>query len=237
MTPDPKTTILKPCWWKAILANPYIAGPIKFILPFAIATALFTALYLIEPYQQFLTLSGLAAAYFFPPAGKESIIPIAILMGYPWWLITIVIFLIDVASALFVVWNFDLTLKIPLLGQLLNRGMTAARNYTEAQPWIRRLSTIGLIFFVFFPLQGTGTMNGSILGRLLGMDGTRVFTSVCIGSLASCLVISLGADVLLDVYQEDPTLGIALLVAVAVAIVAAILGWRMWRGKLRGRRL
>jgi uncharacterized membrane protein len=237
MTSDPKTTIVKPCWWKAILANPYITGSIKFILPFAIATALFTALYLIEPYQQFRTLSGLAALYFFPPAGKESIIPIAILMGYPWWLITIVIFLIDVASALFVVWNFDLTLKIPLLGQLLEKGMTAARDYTEAQPWIRRLSTIGLIFFVFFPLQGTGTMNGSILGRLLGMDEARVFASVCVGSLASCLVISLGADVLLDVYQEDPILGVALLIAVALAAAAVVVGWRMRKERLRRRLL
>jgi len=136
-----------------------------------------------------------------------------------------------------VVWNFDLTLKIPLLGQLLEKGMTAARDYTEAQPWIRRLSTIGLIFFVFFPLQGTGTMNGSILGRLLGMDEARVFASVCVGSLASCLVISLGADVLLDVYQEDPILGVALLIAVALAAAAVVVGWRMRKERLRRRLL
>ena len=97
MTSDPKTTIVKPCWWKAILANPYITGSIKFILPFAIATALFTALYLIEPYQQFRTLW--LAALLLPPA-EGVVIPIAS-DGVPWRLITIVIFLIDVASALF----------------------------------------------------------------------------------------------------------------------------------------
>ena len=236
MTTEPETSVAEPCWWRAILKNRYIVGFIKFTFPFAIGVVLFTVLYMIEPYQQFLTLSGLAAAYFFPPAGKESIIPIAILMGYPWWLITFVIGMIDVAVSLFVVWNFDLALKIPLIGGLLDSGMTAARNYTETQPWIRGISTAGLVFFVFFPFQGTGSMNGSILGRLLGMSEARVFACVSTGSLASTLIIALGADVLLDVYQKNPALGIGLLVGAVLAVVAGVVLWRMRKNRLRGRR-
>ena len=236
MSADHTTNIPEPEGWKALLANPYLVGPIKFILPLAIIPAVFAALYLTEPHEQFLMLSGLIAAYFIPPAGKESIIPIAILMGYPWWLITLVIFLLDVAVSLFVVWNFDLALKIPLVGRLLESGMTIGRNYTETQPWLRRFSTIGLILFVFFPLQGTGAMNGSILGRLLGLEKSRVFACVCTGSLVSCLIIALGADVILDVYRQDPTLGIALLAAVVVAVLAGIAGWRMYKGRLRDRK-
>ncbi|MCE5337269.1 MAG: small multi-drug export protein [Methanomicrobiaceae archaeon] len=235
MTADHTTSTPESDWWKAILQNPYLTGLIKLILPLAIIPTIFAALYLIEPYQQFLIISGLIVAYFVPPAGKETIIPIAILMGYPWWLIMLVIFLLDVAVALFVVWNFDLALKIPLLGRLLESGMTVARNYTESQPWLRRLSTIGLILFVFFPLQGTGAMNGSILGRLLGLEKFRVFGCVCVGSFTSSLVIALGADVLLDVYRQDPTLGIGLLVAIVVAVLAGFVGWRIWKGRLRGR--
>ncbi|HOB17687.1 MAG TPA: small multi-drug export protein [Candidatus Methanoculleus thermohydrogenotrophicum] len=236
MTSDPDTTIQKACWWKAVTANPYVLGSIKFVLPFAIVLAVFVPLYLIVPYEDFLTLSGLAVAYFIPPAGKESIIPIAIMMGYPWWLITLVIFLIDVAVALFVVWNFDLALKIPLIGRLLEGGMTVARNYIETQPLLRRLSAVGLILFVFFPFQGTGTMNGSILGRLLGMDEAQVLSCVCIGSLASCLVIALGTDAILDVYRMDPVLGIMLLILVTIVVVAVVAGWWMWKGRLRRRR-
>lgn len=225
----------KPDGWMALFANPRLITLIKFILPLALILIIFVALYLTEPYQQFLIISGLIVAYFVPPAGKESIIPIAILMGYPWWLITLVIFLLDVAVSLFVVWNFDLALKIPFVGRLLESGMTVGRNYTEAQPWLRRFSTIGLILFVFFPLQGTGAMNGSILGRLLGLDKHRVFACVCTGSLASCLVIALGADVLLDIYQQNPTLGIGILIAIIVAVVAAVVGWRIHKERLRGR--
>lgn len=235
MSTDNTTHIPRPEGWKALLENPYLAGPIKFILPLAIIPAVFIVLYLIEPYQQFLIISGLLFAYFVPPAGKESIIPIAIVMGYPWWLITLAIFLLDVAVSLFVVWNFDLALKIPLIGRLLESGMTAGRNYTERQPWLRRFSTVGLILFVFFPLQGTGAMNGSILGRLLGLEKSRVFACVCAGSLASTLIIALGADVLLDVYRQDPVLGIGLLAAIVIAVLAAVVGWRMHKGRLRER--
>lgn len=235
MTADRKTITPDKEGWRTLLANPYLAGSIKFILPLAIIPAVFAGLYLTEPYQRFLIISGLIVAYFVPPAGKESIIPLAILMDYPWWLVTAVIFLLDVAVSLFVVWNFDLALKIPVVGRLLESGMTIARNYTESQPWLRQFSTVGLTLFVFFPLQGTGAMNGSILGRLLGLDKARVFGCVCIGSLTSCLVFALGADVLLDVYRQNPALGIGILAAIAVAVVAAVVGWRLYKGRLRER--
>ncbi|MFA7199723.1 MAG: small multi-drug export protein, partial [Methanoculleus sp.] len=125
--------------------------------------------------------------------------------------------------------------RLPLIGRLIESGMTAGRNYTTTQPWLRRFSTIGVILFVFIPLQGTGAMNGSILGRLLGLEKFRVFGCACIGSIASCLVFSLGADVLLDVYRQSPTLGIGILVAIIVAVVTGIVGWRLHRRRLRGR--
>ncbi len=235
MTADPATSTTDMAWGGTLLQNPYLIGLIKFVLPLAIIPAVFAALYLTEPYQQFLVISGLIVAYFVPPAGKETIIPIAVLMGYPWWLIMLVIFLLDVAVSLFVVWNFDLALKIPFVGRLLESGMAVARRYTETLPWLRRLSTVGLILFVFFPLQGTGAMNGSILGRLLGLDKFRVFSCVCIGSFTSSLAIALGADLLIDIYRQDPALGIGLLVLIVAAILAGVVGWRMRERRLHGR--
>ncbi len=235
MSADDMTDTPRPEGYKDLVANPYLVGSIKFVLPLALIPAVFAALYLIEPYEQFLIISGLVAAYFVPPAGKETIIPLAVVLGYPWWLITLVIFLLDVAVSLFVVWNFDLALKIPIIGRLLESGMTIGRNYTESQPWLRRFSTIGLILFVFFPLQGTGAMNGSVLGRLLGLNNNRVFGCVCIGSLTSCLVFALGSDVLLDVYRQDPTLAIGILITIIVAVVAAVVGWRAHKKRLRSR--
>ncbi|HQN92011.1 MAG TPA: hypothetical protein PK336_07085, partial [Methanoculleus sp.] len=78
---DDATGVSQRVWWRTILENRYIAGPIKFLLPFGIGIILFAILYLLLPYQDFLNLSGLLAAYFIPPAGKESIIPIAIMVA------------------------------------------------------------------------------------------------------------------------------------------------------------
>jgi len=237
MSMNDTTGVSKRVWWRTILDNPYIAGPIKFLLPFGIGITLFAILYLLLPYQDFLNLSGLLGAYFIPPAGKESIIPIAIMVGYPWWLVTFAIFMVDTAVSLFIVWNFDLALKIPLIGRLLESGMRAGQEYFEARPWVRRFSTIGLILFVFFPLQGTGAMNGSILGRLLGLEKARVFLCVCTGSFSSSLLISLGADVLLDIYRQNNALGLGLLAVVLVTIVATVVALRLRKKRFRERKL
>ncbi len=223
--------------WNALSAGPAAVSILAFILPLSIIPLVLAFLYVSLPYTDFLLYASLITAYFVPPAGKESIIPAVILMGQPWWLISAVLVLLDVAVALFIAWNFELALRVPVLGRVLEGGLAATQRYAEMHPRIRDLSTIGLILFVFFPFQGTGAMNGSILGRLLGMDRYRVFACVTAGSLAACLTISLGADAILEVYWQDPALGIALLVLLAAAMVAAIAGWRIYRRRLRERRV
>jgi len=84
MTSDPDTTIQKACWWKAVTANPYVLGSIKLSSRLPSSWRCLSLSYLIVPYEDFLTLlRACRLAYFIPPAGKESIIPIAIMMGYP----------------------------------------------------------------------------------------------------------------------------------------------------------
>ncbi|MDN7025144.1 small multi-drug export protein [Methanoculleus sp. FWC-SCC1] len=225
---------------KAVSAYLQARGPVayaatKFVLPLAIIPLILGLLYLTLPHGDFLFFAGLSAGYFIPPFGKESIIPIAILAGHPWWLIVTLLVALDAAVALFIVWNFDLALKIPLIGGLLERGLTMMSTYTREHPGLRNVSTIGLFLFVFFPFQGTGAMNGSILGRLLGMDAQRVFACVMAGSVTSCLIIALGTDVILDLYRDSPLLGIAVLLLAALAAAAAYLGWRRHQRRLRER--
>jgi len=70
-------------------------------------------------------------AYFFPPLGKESIIPIGVSGGeitIPLYnqqiivtsinplIMALTIAFIDIVVALFLVWNYDLAEKIPIIG-------------------------------------------------------------------------------------------------------------------------
>jgi len=41
--------------------------------------------------------------------------------------------------------------------------------------------------------------------------------------------------VILDVYRQDPALGIGILAAIVVAVLAAVVGWRVHKGRLRER--
>ena len=72
-------------------------------------------------------------AYFFPPLGKESVIPIGVSGGeltipiinqhivvpsiYP-LVMALTIAFVDIIVALFLLWNYDLAKKIPLVGKL-----------------------------------------------------------------------------------------------------------------------
>ncbi|WP_243669723.1 hypothetical protein [Methanoculleus chikugoensis] len=68
MSADDMTDTPGPESYKDLLANPpYLAGSIKFVLPLAIIPAVFAALYLIEPYQRFLIISGANRCLLCPP--------------------------------------------------------------------------------------------------------------------------------------------------------------------------
>jgi len=43
---------------------------------------------------------------FIPRPGKESIIPIGIGLGIPWWLMVLTLTLLDVVTSLFMIMNF-----------------------------------------------------------------------------------------------------------------------------------
>ncbi len=53
----------------------------------------------------------------------------------------------------------------------------------DKQPWMRKATFFGLICFVGFPLAATGSIGGSIFGRLLGMSRIATFNGIMIGTL------------------------------------------------------
>ncbi len=74
-------------------------------------------LFLYLPTDQFILGVSLFALYMASGAGKESIIPVMMGFGYPWWLFLAWIVTIDMTLAVLISLNFDLLLKIPVLGR------------------------------------------------------------------------------------------------------------------------
>ncbi len=89
----------------------------------------------------------------------------------------------DVMVALFVSFHMGIIFRLPVVGPRIADMVTDGQFILKKQPWIRRAAFFGLVSFVIFPTSTTGSIGGSIFGRLLGMKRFRVVLAILIGSL------------------------------------------------------
>lgn len=213
---------------------------IKFFLPFAIALLVFFILYLFVDSKISGKLFFLMFAYFFPPLGKESIIPIGVSGGEltipiinqhivvpeinP-LLMALTIAFVDIIVALFLLWNYDLAKEIPLVGKFISKVEDIGKNSSTKYSWIKPLRFIGIVLFVMVPFQGSGGLVGSIIGRLIGMKPWATFFAISIGAIIGCLLIAYFAEALLSVIVQNFLIGI-LIVIILVIIVIMIFVYR-----------
>ncbi len=217
---------------KAISFIHEMSGPAKILfrllIPFVFGAIFILVLYLSLDRSVFILLTGLMAVYFIPPAGKESVIPIAIATGViPWWLIAPVLAVIDILCALFMVLNFELALKIPFFGtKLMKTIVDNGSSFFEKHPWIKGFSSIGLTIFVIIPLQGTGGLTTPVIGKMIGMPGKNIMFAVIVGSLISCYSIALGSEYVYQLFIYNICFGILAILLIASIIIIC---WYLWK--------
>jgi hypothetical protein len=204
----------------------YTQSILKLTLPFGILAIHLVLLYFFLDPTAFLVTIGLMVAYVLPPAGKETVIPAGIALGIPWWLIAVSITMIDLETALFMGWNFELLLKLPMLGKALESFIRKTRDFIAEQPWLKKIYFAGIVVLVMVPVLGSGGIRGSIIGQLLGMQKTTVFLAIVIGAFFGCFGIALGALFLQELFLQSILSGIT---AVAGLIIIALLGWMYWK--------
>ena len=89
----------------------------------------------------------------------------------------------DVMVAMFVAIHMGIVFRIPWVGPRIEDIVSDGHFILRKQPWIRRAAFFGLVCFVIFPTSTTGSVGGSIFGRLLGMKRWRVVVAILIGSI------------------------------------------------------
>lgn len=162
-----------------------------FLIPILLGVILILALWLLYDTERFFQITGLIFLYFIPPAGKESIIPTAIAFGFPWQVVCFVFTYVDIVLCLFMLWNFDIICKIPFMGKWIHYLVQNGSVFLSKHLWVERFCFIGLSTFVFIPLQGSGSIGGVILGRILGMSTVQIFIAVLIGTFLQSYLIGL----------------------------------------------
>ncbi|UCE38368.1 MAG: small multi-drug export protein [Thermoplasmata archaeon] len=211
----------------------------QFFVPWGIALLVIACLFVFLSTDKFATLGFWMLVYFFPPFGKESVIPLAIagdrLEGavpfeYPEgfvaiepWLIALAVAFLDIIVGLFLIWNFDFVEKIPLMGKYIAKLEKKGSTILKENKFIRALSFVGVVLFVMFPFQGSGGVGASIVGRAIGMNPYKVWGAIIIGALSGCFLIAYAADSFFAVFLQNPIIGILILVVIVVVAAFMIL--------------
>lgn len=205
-----------------------------FFMPFIIASFYILLLYTIIANENiFWVVGGGISAYFFPPFGKESVIPgtISVLMASKYNLsapaiITLVsgsIAFVDVVTSYFLLWNFYIAEKIPFVGKWIKRFEEFGAQKMKEKAWISKIAFVGVALFVVFPFQGSGGVGGSILGKVIGMNKYQAWFAIITGSFVGCFMIGiisyyLGGAVL-SAFRSSIFKGVGVLILIIVVFI------------------
>lgn len=123
----------------------------------------------------------------------------------------------DVMVALFVTFHMGILFRLPNIGPKIAMLVWDGKFIMDAQPWIKRMAFFGLVLFVIFPTSTTGSIGGSIFGRLLGLSRWLTVGGVLIGSiLGNALMYAFSKQINQYIGPENywiKIIGIALLIA------------------------
>ena len=125
----------------------------------------------------------------------------------------------DMMVAIFVAFHMAILFYIPWVGQKLRDLVSDGRFVLAKQPWIRHAAFSGLVIFVIFPTSTTGSIGGTIFGRLLGMSRARVLIAIFLGSILGNGIMLVGARFFNEYLSGD---NVWLKLGGVMAIVAAL---------------
>ena len=135
-------------------------------------------------------------------------------------------------TAFFYAYNFDLLERLPRLGPWVHRTRASMQATLDEKPWIRRFALFGVGFFVLLPLPGSGTLGGSIVGRLVGLSRWGSFIAVAIGGSLVCFVYGWFGESLVRFGDAHRLTTVEKVGAAAVfLVVLAVIG--KWIGRRR----
>ncbi|MEW6360460.1 MAG: small multi-drug export protein [Planctomycetota bacterium] len=138
------------------------------------------------------------------------------------WLMVVITFYMEVATAVFLIPNIDLLYRVPMLGPWLDQIQLASWEVLQANAWLRRLTWFGLVIFVALPVMGTGATGGTFFGRLLGLTRFMTVLGVTVGGAIGCVALGFATAFLQrraqDLFQH-PAIYISTLVLLVIFLI------------------
>lgn len=161
-----------------------------------------------------LAIRAVAAFFVF---GKFAILEPTTALS-PETLFALIVYM-DLAVAVVISSHMAAVFRLPWVGKRLVALTRDGQFMLQAQPWMRRMTFVGLVVFVMFPLAATGSIGGAIFGRLLGLRRRTTFIGVSLGSVLGCGLMYFGAEFIRAHFgRDDPLVKLG-----GIGVVLAIL--------------
>ena len=103
---------------------------------------------------------------------------------------------LDVMWAVVLTWHAGALFHVPWLGNRLKSAVQEGSSLIKRNRWMRHATVAAVLCFVMLPISSTGSIGGSLLGRLLGLSRRATLTVVLVGSVLGCAAMYAGAEIL-----------------------------------------
>ena len=175
--------------WLGTLIGPWILTIILFVVIYGLWGPQFT--------WKLLVAAGASFAFL----GRFSIITPTLKLdpSVLFWMVTYQ----DVMVALFFAFHVGFMFRLPWIGPKIAALSSDSEFILSHQPWMKRMTFLGLLAFIAFPLAATGSVGGAIFGRLLGLSRWAIFWGSAIGAVIGNAAMLFLAEIVLEYLPED----------------------------------
>jgi len=133
--------------------------------------------------------------------------------------LVILVLYMDVMTACVLAFHLGFIFRLPVVGRRLYALVEDGHFILQSNPWMKRATFLGLVAFVMFPLAATGSLGGSIFGRLLGMSRLGTLVGITLGNVLGCALMYFGSELITrHVGRDNPWLLVG-----GFAVIGAIL--------------
>lgn len=178
--------------WLGTLIGPLILTLVAFGMVYAIAGPRFCWQLLLATGASFVALGRFSIITRFP--GLDLLTPSSL-----FWMVTFQ----DVMVALFFAFHVGFMFRVPWIGPKIAALSSDSEFILAHQPWMKRMTFLGLLAFIAFPLAATGSVGGAIFGRLLGLSRWAIFWGSTIGAVIGNAIMLFLAEFVKDSLPEN----------------------------------
>lgn len=131
----------------------------------------------------YVTVSKVFLAFYFA-LGIGWIVSPAIGLASGMHPVTVVILLVFISSesSLIVSANYPLLEEVPLVGAYMERLRKRAMEIIEKRDLVKKVEYVGIFWFMFLPVYGSGPNVMTLVGRLLGLEWKKVWTVITLSA-------------------------------------------------------